>query len=252
MQKQAGVLNEKKKLFFDKFWKAVRVKPKFVPICNKTFVPHWPPRNSAVLRMSKEGNIIMKRFEYDLLEFSQRHIRLNKKAFEPAKVAHILKQIILCLADCSVKGIIHGDLKPENIGITEYSDGFIEVGVFDFDYASIGDKICRSFYGTHYYSSPEKNAFLIESEFGDVWSIGIIASLLGRTKPNKRFIKDEQTDSHADCMNLLSGSFDYSSIPSYMRDFIDTCCRTNPMKRPTFVTLLQHSMLKLCTCSACI
>ncbi|HMA93966.1 MAG TPA: protein kinase [Polyangiaceae bacterium] len=109
---------------------------------------------------------------------------------------HILQQVCRALAVAHGKGVVHRDLKPDNIFIT--LEGSEEVAkVLDFGVAKrldslslSGDLKTRSgsLLGTPYYMSPEQalgDAGI--DQRADIWSLGIIAyeCLTGRRPYNK-------------------------------------------------------------------
>lgn len=102
------------------------------------------------------------------------HQRRNKLSFE--EILHVLYQIGLGIAHAHAKGVVHRDLKPDNILISENK----EVKITDFGLARTLD-VDRGFtatgeaVGTPHYMAPEQIRGDAVDGRCDIYSLGIIA-----------------------------------------------------------------------------
>ena len=100
---------------------------------------------------------------------------LEQGKFEPKRAASIIGNILDAIGYAHSEGIIHRDVKPQNIMIT--SDG--EVKLADFGIARLTNATTKSFYGTKiigsvHYISPEQAAGKEATAQSDLYSVGII------------------------------------------------------------------------------
>lgn len=87
-------------------------------------------------------------------------------------VLSIFRQLVSGLYELQCKGILHRDIKPDNILINEDTE---EVKIVDFGLANFAD-MARTMLGTPLYMAPElvverKNT---DSSRCDVWSLGLV------------------------------------------------------------------------------
>lgn len=111
---------------------------------------------------------------------SKRWKKLNRKMPIP-EALHIASPVLDCLSACHAASVIHRDLKPPNIFLTE--DG--QVKILDFGVAQLRDATAEktrtgTALGTPYYMSPEQAMGLVDQLDGraDIFSIGAILHAL--------------------------------------------------------------------------
>lgn len=92
----------------------------------------------------------------------------------PARAVHIMKQLTSAIAHAHENGIIHRDIKPQNILVDENGD----VKVTDFGIATSLNATAltqtNSVLGTVHYLSPEQARGGIASSKSDIYSLGIV------------------------------------------------------------------------------
>lgn len=173
--------------------------------------------------------IIMERFHCkDMFDFISDH---------PAGVSEriardIFKQVVETVQHCRKKGIVHGDIKDENIVVNIETK---EVKLIDFGSSNLWtDGVQTEFSGTREYAPPEWfSARRLTAEGLTVWSLGILLySLLCGDIPF-------QTDLHIRQEGLtFPGSLSQTAI-----SLIQRCLDKNPSSRISLGDLSRHSWL---------
>ena len=113
---------------------------------------------------------------------------LKQGPMPPARVLHIIMQTLRSLSEAHKKGIVHRDIKPDNIYLTEMGGVQDFVKVLDFGVAKIkttGEKTLTKagmIFGTPKYMSPEQARSQNLDARSDVYAIGVMMyqMLMGR------------------------------------------------------------------------
>ncbi|CAH2318798.1 Homeodomain-interacting kinase 2 [Pelobates cultripes] len=116
---------------------------------------------------------LLQRSLYDFMEEN----RFRPMALED--IRPVVQQVGIALKKLTSLGIIHTDLKPDNIMMVDPSKQSFKVKVIDFGSACHVSKAeCKSYLQTRYYRSPEIILGLPFTEGIDVWSLGCIMAEL--------------------------------------------------------------------------
>ena len=99
-------------------------------------------------------------------------IKQEKKKINPIVANVIIKDICLGLKEIHNKDLIHRDLKPDNIFISE--DYKVKIGDFGISKKLIGTKHAKTLVGTKNYTAPEIIKGEKYSNKVDIWSLGCI------------------------------------------------------------------------------
>jgi serine/threonine-protein kinase len=112
--------------------------------------------------------------------------RFFRRRPPPLRVAHtvaIMRQVLTALEHAHKRGVVHRDLKPDNIMLLPSSDGSApQVKLLDFGIAKVGDDAPTSSkltqagvpLGTPHYMSPEQAAGESTDARSDLYSCGVI------------------------------------------------------------------------------
>jgi len=162
----------------------------------------------------------------------------------PASVASLLTPLLNALSYLHSRGIVHHDIKPENI-IVDYSHNTLKLT--DFGSAKLCSKSSEGAVGgTLNYMAPEvlmnmRGAHNVCDKAVDVWSIGVLAyHLISGIHPF------ESKKSNENILNrIIAGKYKFEGpiwdkVPKDCKDFIKRCLVVDPKKRATVVDLLKH------------
>lgn len=167
------------------------------------------------------------------------HNRYNER-----EAKRFVRKILLATAYLHMNGVVHGDLKLENIlfdGSADGTEAEAELKVCDFGLSQHLEpgRHLHALAGTPYYMAPE----VLDGDYEekcDVWSIGVIAyMLLSGTPPFPGNSQDEIFD------RVRTGEVDMTGrrwelISPAAKEFITAMLQVNPTNRPSCAQCLEH------------
>uniref|UniRef100_A0A8C1SX97 non-specific serine/threonine protein kinase n=1 Tax=Cyprinus carpio TaxID=7962 RepID=A0A8C1SX97_CYPCA len=120
--------------------------------------------------------LVFEMLEQNLYDF----LKQNKFSPLPLKVIRpILQQVATALKKLKSLGLIHADLKPENIMLVDPVRQPFRVKVIDFGSAShVSKAVCSTYLQSRYYRAPEIILGLPFCEAIDMWSLGCVIAEL--------------------------------------------------------------------------
>nr|XP_028602713.1 homeodomain-interacting protein kinase 2 isoform X4 [Podarcis muralis] len=120
--------------------------------------------------------LVFEMLEQNLYDF----LKQNKFSPLPLKyIRPILQQVATALMKLKSLGLIHADLKPENIMLVDPSRQPYRVKVIDFGSAShVSKAVCSTYLQSRYYRAPEIILGLPFCEAIDMWSLGCVIAEL--------------------------------------------------------------------------
>jgi serine/threonine protein kinase len=128
--------------------------------------------------------------------------------------------IIQLVENHHIAGIIHNDVKPDNIIIQSHPSGIIESFLIDYAFWQTATARLLQYFGTIRYIAPEVYFSGITSTKSDIYSLGVtIAEIFGILKP---FIFRDLV-SHAELADLLKHPLDSASA---LQQLHQTCPET--------------------------
>ncbi|NUO52714.1 MAG: protein kinase [Polyangiaceae bacterium] len=151
---------------------------------------------------------------------------------DPAELAEIAPALAEGIAAAHAAGVLHRDLKPDNVFIASASGARKTTKIVDFGVASLAGDRSEEFVGTLYYSPPEILAEKGWTPAADVWSLGV--TLFHAAAGARPF----QSDSLPELFELIrTGPIPdirhIASLPSWLADSIMACIVREPTARPT-------------------
>ena len=174
---------------------------------------------------------------------------VSKPCYTEQELYMVAKQLLESIAYLHEFGIVHCDIKPENILYDKRAGNIIKLTDFGLSKMIYSNETINSACGTISYVAPE---VLLSAGYGkaaDIWSIGIICYLLTMGKlpyasENYELILQEMNETQLTFKSNLSNDF---------VDFINNLLNVDPIKRITAVNALHHPYIinnsnkKLCT-----
>ncbi|XP_056135250.1 homeodomain-interacting protein kinase 3 isoform X2 [Lampris incognitus] len=120
--------------------------------------------------------LVFEMLEQNLYDF----LKQNKFSPLPLKVIRpVLQQVATALKKLKSMGLIHADLKPENIMLVDPMRQPYRVKVIDFGSAShVSKAVCSTYLQSRYYRAPEIILGLPFCEAIDMWSLGCVIAEL--------------------------------------------------------------------------
>lgn len=120
--------------------------------------------------------LVFEMLEQNLYDF------LKQNKFSPLLLKYIrpiLQQVLTALLKLKQLGLIHADLKPENIMLVDPGRHPFRVKVIDFGSAShVSKAVCSTYLQSRYYRAPEIILGLPFCEAIDMWSLGCVIAEL--------------------------------------------------------------------------
>jgi len=164
-----------------------------------------------------------------------------------ANAIKILRSILEAISYCHEKGIVHRDMKPDNLLV---SNDLSMIKLSDFGLATVlgPNETTNLTVGTRSYLSPEmilKNSY---NTSVDMWSIGCITYvLLAGYHP----FSDDITDMPL-YIQIVTGNWEFhsdtlSDISETAKDFITELLVLDPSERMTAKQALMHPWLRMCS-----
>eukprot|EP00924_Labyrinthula_sp_SR-Ha-C_P007206 maker-scaffold_8-snap-gene-12.55-mRNA-1 protein AED:0.01 eAED:0.01 QI:347/1/1/1/1/1/2/250/373 len=182
--------------------------------------------------------------------------KVVRKDYTEGDVQRIIRKLALGLKYCKEKGVIHRDLKPQNLLLTETGDKG-ELKLADFNLSIKIDKdqaefsLLQTMCGTPNYVSPEVLSQKPYSYKCDIWSLGVIAYLLlsGGHLP---FHVDEEGELGKNLLleKVRQGRWGFfpeeswRSVSDEAKDFLKRVMQPRPERRANYDQILNHVWLK--------
>jgi calcium/calmodulin-dependent protein kinase I len=167
----------------------------------------------------------------------------KKKLFPEKEASRMFRQIVSALAFLHSNGIVHRDIKPDNLLLSSESEDAV-VKIADFGFAKrIGDGMLHTPCGSPVYSAPEIVREESYDKSVDMWSAGVLLYILlcgfppfYHPKPDRLFQEIER------------GVFDFpdpqwASISSSAKELVSLLLKRNPSERLTAQQALEHPWL---------
>lgn len=195
----------------------------------------------------------------DLLNFYNTVVAAEGKYLTPLQTAHIVHAIAKALTDFHEQGLVHRDIKFENL-VIRYNNDLTEISVdiIDLEYWIKKGTNDRCRVGSHTYTpvqeqeSKKRSSTLIYTGQYDIYAFSILASLLyGKESRQPRFDRVDASlaltakipilQERADGLSVFDGTYrniarnlplNFDGLPEPVRDFLVDCGSEIPDKRP--------------------
>mmetsp|Transcript_15120 Transcript_15120/g.22651 ORF Transcript_15120/g.22651 Transcript_15120/m.22651 type:complete len:504 (+) Transcript_15120:35-1546(+) len=196
---------------------------------------------SFLTESGKDCWVFMERLEGGTLRQAAEEYRFLEK-----HIAYTAKEILTALAFLHEKGIVHRDLKSENIMMT--TDGQIKLIDFGLCTEVPKTKPLVGIVGSPYWVPPEMIHLQPHDTSADIWSFGVsLLELANGRPPNKEnpFAAMFSVATKGIPQPFLDKPEKWSDD---IKDFLSQCLQIAPSDRPSAQKLLEHDFLRLaCT-----
>jgi serine/threonine-protein kinase len=174
-------------------------------------------------------------------------------AVSPGRAVYLLRQVCAALAEAHAAGLIHRDIKPGNIMVTQQAGLSDVVKILDFGLVQHGDlldgddKLTRTgmFVGTPGYISPEQTTGVADVR-SDIYSLGAVGYFLLTGQPPFSGRQIHQVMSQALEATPLRAL--RPDIPADLAAIIQRCLRQDPKERFADSHLVDDA-LAACDCA---
>jgi serine/threonine-protein kinase len=170
-----------------------------------------------------------------------RDLLVGSGVLQPAQAAEIMAYVCEALAAAHVHGVVHRDVKPENVLIAR--DGTVKVA--DFGIAAVADYERTvpggTITGTLRYLSPEQARGEEATLASDVWGAGAVLAELLTGKPPLQGAGDDLLRRRAEEPPVPPSSFD-PSIPEAMDEIVLKACAVDPADRFLTAGEMAHAL----------
>jgi len=186
---------------------------------------------------------------YMVLEFVEGGVLVDKlmemEIFMEEDVVHIMRQLLEGVAFLHSKGIVHRDLKLDNVLVQDMSQLKIKIADFGlsgqlFNETDTSDKVdiqhLKSFVGTPKYMAPEIDGVSAYDQSVDIWALGVImyALLSGEfpfNEEDNELASFARVSFHRDC---------WSEVTEEAKSLICSMLTRRPEERVTAADALKH------------
>ncbi|CAI5524879.1 unnamed protein product, partial [Closterium sp. Naga37s-1] len=206
----------------------------------------------------------------DLFDFIQ---SAPKGRLTEQQAASVMRQLLNALHHCHSLGVLHRDVKPENILLCDRvphqsRDGDVRIKLSDFGVAGFlnEDGVCTDSAGTSEYMAPEVAMKAPYNAKADVWSAGVVlhamlagalpswAALPDKFKEEAESMSDGSRKGKATTMqegiarnDLKLKSRVWRGVSEEAKHLLRALLRKDPAERPSALEALSHPWLKNAT-----
>ncbi|MFW6057550.1 MAG: serine/threonine protein kinase, partial [Persicimonas sp.] len=152
------------------------------------------------------------------------------------RACHILRQASIGVHEAHEVGLVHRDLKPQNLMVTTLPSGEDFVRVLDFGIICLQNDsdAVNGFVGTPAYASPEQAACERLDRRSDIYSLGVVFffMLTGQTPFPGASVADVLSAHMRDRSPLLAEAVPASHFPDALEDLVARLLSKNAAERP--------------------
>jgi serine/threonine-protein kinase len=173
-----------------------------------------------------------------------RDLLVTRTALEPAQAAEIMAAVCYALAAAHSGGLVHRDVKPENILIAR--DGTVKVADFGIAVVADADRtvVGGSIQGTLRYLSPEQAQGFEASWASDIWASGaVLSELLTGLPPSNGVGTDllaRRAQDPPEAPSKLA-----PNVPPQLDEIVLQACALDPLERFENASAMANSLKRV-------
>ena len=192
------------------------------------------PNIATIFAIEQEGDKVF--IVMELIEGESLTTILGRGAMEPREAVRIIRQVAEALEEAHGKGIVHRDIKPDNVIVARRKAKVLDFGIAK----QIGGNVSKDtpaltqggmIVGTPYYMSPEQALGKSLDHRSDIFSLGVMLyEMLAGHRP---FSGETMTETmmHIIMMEPPTIGSVAPSVPRGLREIVARCLQKHPDRR---------------------
>ena len=191
------------------------------------------PNIATIYAIEQEGETLF--IAMELIEGDSLGTIISRGPMEPHEAVRIFRQVAEALDEAHAKGIIHRDIKPDNVIVSKRSAKVLDFGIAKQIGAATRDTPALTqggmIVGTPYYMSPEQALGKTLDQRSDIFSVGVV--LYEALAGHRPFVGETMTET---MMHIIMaeapeiGSI-ARSVPRGLRDIVARALQKQPDRR---------------------
>lgn len=176
-------------------------------------------------------------------ELFERITQSPNNRLTPADTRSVLYNLLSAIEHLHRNGIVHRDIKAENILFTSRNSSARLLLLADFGHAQIlaGGELAQGFGGTLSYLAPEVVLRKYYSFPVDIWAVGVLTYFMLCGYMPFDCDNDQETKDYIKEADYAFEPEEYwAEVPEVAKDFIDKCLRVKPEERMIAQDCLKH------------
>jgi len=189
--------------------------------------------------LEKERSLFKLKAAYMVMEYIPGYTLGEKSDYPLAELLDLFVQIGRALEHIHRRGVVHGDMKPENVIVRP--DRVIKV--IDFGFSCPRHTMLRSIKGTRGYLAPEQVKGGLITELTDLYNFGATMYKVLTGKPVRRLIP--QFDGRGQTFIDATANVKPTpvrelrpEVPEALSNVVMQCCELDPGKRPSNMSVV--------------
>ena len=159
------------------------------------------------------------------------------------EVSGIICQILSALVYCHDRGIVHRDVKLENVFVSNYTELHVKLADFGLAVVKRKDKKIKGSAGTLMYMAPE----VLDKDYdekADIWSLGILLFMIAIGKPPYHVRNIEEMKKVTSIGPLFYNWGETRELSDDLFTFLDSLLKSDPSERLSARQALNHIWIK--------